>query len=131
MENTPSTVSAKKLMAQIPDFTPEELKGISDCLQERYGEIIPFEQADIELCLTENDSEVTECPAVYWEKKDCHFIIAKTDESKYYSQYFYDIQELYGTGKQFYTDLLDCVLSTLRAQADHERQKNMAKDLTS
>ena len=131
MENTPSTVSAKKLMAQIPDYTPEELKSIGDCLQERYGESIPFEQADIELRLTENDSQVTECPAVYWEKKDCHFIVAKIDEAHYFSQYFYDSEEQFSTEKQFYTDLLDCVLTTLRAQADHERQKNMAKDLIS
>jgi len=131
MENTPSTVSAKKLMTQIPDYTPEELKSIGDCLQERYGESIPFEQADIELRLTEDDSKVTECPAIYWEKKGCHFIVAKTDESQYSSQYFYDDQEQYGTEKQFYDDLHDCVLTTLRTQADHERQKNMAKDLSS
>jgi len=131
MDNTPSIVLATKLMSQIPDFTPEELKGISDCLQERYGESIPFEQADIELRLNEDDAQATECPAVYWEKKECHFVIAKTDESQYYSQYFYDPQELYGTGQQFYTDLPDCVLATLRAQADHDRQKNMAKDINS
>ena len=131
MENTPSTVSAKNLMIPIPDYTPEELKSIGDCLQERYRESIPFEQADIDLALTEDVSQVKEYPAVYWEKNGCHFIIAKTDESQYYSQYFYDPQEPYGTGKQFYTDLLDCVLTTLRTQADHERQRNMAKDLIS
>ena len=118
-------------MSKIPDYTPEELKAISECLAERYGKSVSFEQADIELRLSGSDSEITECPAVYWEKKECHFIIAKTDESQYYSQYFYDPEELYGTGKQFYTDLLDCVLATLRAQADHERQKNMAKDIIS
>ena len=116
-------------MSDIPDYTPEELKAISDCLQERYGETIPFEQADIELRLSENDSQVTECPAVYWEKNDCHFVVAKTDEVQYFSQFFYSGREQFGTGKPFYNDLLDCVLTTLRVQADHELQRNKAKDL--
>ncbi|VAW91431.1 hypothetical protein MNBD_GAMMA23-2111 [hydrothermal vent metagenome] len=128
MENTPSTVLATKSMSKIPDYTPEELKAISDCLQERYGENVPFEQADIELRLSENDSQVTECPAVYWEKGGCHFIVAKTDEVQYFSQFFYGNREQFGTGKPFYNDLLDCVLTTLRVQADHELQKNNAKD---
>ena len=131
MENTPSTVLAKKLMTQIPDYTSEELKVIGDCLQERYGESIPIEQADIELRLTETDSQVTECPAVYWEKKACHFIVAKIDGTQFFSQYFYDAEEQYSTEKPFFSDLHDCVLTTLRTQADHERQQNMAKDLTS
>jgi len=115
-------------MSQIPDYTPEELTAISECLQERYGENVSTEQADIELRLSENDSQVTECPAVYWEKEGCHFIIAKTDEVQYFSQFFYGTQEQFGTGKQFYNDLLDCVLTTLRVQADHELQKNNAKE---
>ena len=129
MDNTPSTVLAIKLMSTIPDYTPEELKAISDCLQERYGENVPFEQADIELRLSENDSQVTECPAVYWEKNSCHFIIAKTDEVQYFSQFFYGAQEQFGTGKRFYNDLLECVLTTLRVQADHDLQRNKAKEL--
>jgi len=128
MDNTPSRVLVKKSMSKIPDYTPEELKAIGDCLQERYGENVPFEQADIELRLSENDSQVTECPAVYWEKSECHFIVAKTDEVQYFSQFFYGNREQFGTGKPFYNDLLDCVLTTLRKQADHELQKNNAKD---
>jgi len=38
-------------MHKIPDYTPEELKSISECMQERYSEVVLFEQADHELQL--------------------------------------------------------------------------------
>ena len=48
------------------------------------------------------------------------------DDSKYFSQFFYSDREQFGTGTKFYTDLLNCLVTTLQVQADHEREKNMA-----
>lgn len=36
-------------MSQIPDYNPDKLEAISGCLQERYGENVPFEQVDHDL----------------------------------------------------------------------------------
>lgn len=68
-------------MSKILDYTPEELKAISECLQERYGEVIPTEQADIELRLDQYDSQVTECPAVDWEKMAAILLSPKPTKS--------------------------------------------------
>jgi len=116
-------------MSSIPDFDTEELKAIADTLQERYGETVPYERADIELRLTPDDSQVTECPAVYWEKLGCNFVLAKTADSQFFSQFFYTNKEQFGTGRQFYTDLIECLITTLQVQADHELKRNEAKNL--
>ena len=116
-------------MSTIPDFSKEDLKLIDDTLAERYGEKVDTQHADIELRLDLADRETTECPAVYWEKGACHFILAKTDDSQYYSQFFYGNREQFGTGKKFYDDIVDCLMTTLQVQADHELESNKVKDL--
>jgi len=110
-------------MSQIPDFSPEEVKVVNDTLSERYSSKVEAQQVDVELRLTPDDSQVTECPAMYWEQGDCHFVLAKTGDSQFFSQFFYDKKEQFGTGHQSYNDILDCLVTTLRVQADHELQR--------
>ena len=116
-------------MSSIPDFTPEETKVVKDTLQERYGQPTETQWVDVELRLTPNDSQVTDCPACYWEYNDCHFILAKIGDSAYFSQFFYGNREQFGTGRDQYDDILDCLVTTLRVQADHELERNKVKDL--
>jgi len=116
-------------MSSIPDFTPEETKVVNDTLQERYGKPVETHVVDVELRLTPNDSQVTDCPAMYWESGDCHFVLAKTGDSLFYSQFFYGNREQFGTGRLHYDDILDCLVTTLRVQADHELERNKVKDL--
>ena len=115
-------------MSDIPDFTPAESKVVNDTLKERYGKTVDTQQADIELRIYKDDRELTECPAIYWEHNGCHFILAKTAESQFFSQFFYGNREQFGTGKQFYDDILDCLITTLRVQADHELSRQSATD---
>lgn len=101
------------------DFSDEELKLISDTLAKRFGKSVETQLADIELPVDSGDKELTPCPAVYWEEKDCHFILAKTSENKFFSQFFYGDHEQFVTEKPFYDDLHDCVMTLLQVQADH------------
>ena len=107
-------------MSKIPDFTPEEFKVVTDTLKERYIDPVETQRVDVELRLTPDDSQVTECPAIYWEHEDCHFILAKTGDSQYFSQFFYGTQEQFGNGRHTYDDIFDCLVTTLRVQADHQ-----------
>lgn len=116
-------------MSSIPDFTPEETKVVNDTLQERYGKPIDPQLVDVELRLNPDDSQVTDCPAFYWEDNDCHFILAKMGDSAFFSQFFYGNREQFGTGRYQYDDILDCLVTTLRVQADHELERNKVKDL--
>lgn len=105
------------------DFTGEELKLISDTLSKRFGKPIETQLADIELPVNNGDKELTPCPAIYWEEKDCNFILAKTADNKFFSQFFYDEHEQFVTEKPLYDELLDCLMTLLQVQADHELKK--------
>ena len=116
-------------MSSILDFSPEEIKVVQDTLVERYGQGVEVQICDVDLRLSPDDSQVTECPAQYWEHEDCHFILAKIGDSEFFSQFFYSNKEQFGTGRHSYNDILDCLVTTLRVQADHQLNENKAKEL--
>jgi hypothetical protein len=109
----------------VPDLTDLEKSIIQQSINERWrnGGIVA-EEVEVELRLFKGDREVTPCPAMYWEHNGCSFLVAKTGESRYRSQFFYSAKEQYNTGIEEYTDLGDCVLFLLRLQADHESERN-------
>ncbi len=115
-------------MSSIPDFTNAENKLVHDTLRERYGQETETSMADVELRIYPGDRELTECPAYYWQHDVCHFILAKTDDSEYFSQFFYGNREQFGTGRERYDDLFDCIITLLQVQADHERDRKMGGD---
>ena len=41
---------------------------------------------------------------------------------RYRSQFFYSVFEQFGTGRDF-DDIAECVVTTLRLQADHEKDR--------
>ena len=61
-------------------------------------------------------------PTFYWNERGAHFIVRKTGEGRYRCQFFYSEAEPYGTGKDEYDNLDNCVLTLLQVQADHGRQ---------
>ena len=46
--------------------------------------------------------------------------------NRFRSQFYYSIGEQYGTGRDF-DDLAECVVTTLRLQADHEKDRAGAR----
>lgn len=115
-------------MSNIPDFNDAELDVIKQTLQERFKKDVETKLADIELRLDPGDRELTECPAIFWEYGDCNFIIAKTGNSQFYSQFYYG-SDHFGTGIKFYDDIVDCVVTLLQVQSDHELEKGNVKSL--
>ena len=106
------------------DFTAEELSVINDTLTKRYGKAIETQSVDIEFSSgAEAENETGSIPAIYWEHKGCHFIVAKTHDARYINQFFYGNEDQYGTGKEFYEDLSECIMTLLQVQADHELSK--------
>src|SRR5574340_374276 len=109
--------------APIPDFTDVERWTVATALHERYGRKIEAEVADVELRLDPVLPELTLCPALFWKEGGCSFLICKTGERRYRSQFFYSVREQYGTGREEYDDLADCVVTLLKLQADHEAKR--------
>jgi hypothetical protein len=107
---------------QISDFTETDLQLVSVLLQERYGKPVAPEAADSELRLDPASEELTLCPTLYWHERGAHFVVCKLPQGLYRCQFFYSDADHYGTGRETYDDLRDCVLTVLRVQSDHERQ---------
>jgi hypothetical protein len=107
----------------LADFTAAERWVIESALRERYGHHVPIELADSELRLDPGAPVLTSCPAVFWSARGCQFLIFKTAEDRYRSQFFYSDEEHYGTGRLDYEELAECVGLLLKLQADHEKQR--------
>jgi hypothetical protein len=107
----------------IPDFNSAERWVIESALKERYGHIVPIELADSELKLDQETPVLTACPTVFWSERGCNFLIFKTGEDRYRSQFFYSDDEQFGTGRAEYDELAECVGLLLQLQADHEKQR--------
>ena len=106
------------------EFTQQELDIIQQTVDERYGTAVPLQLADTELRLDPDSSELTECAAVYWEARNCNFVISKISDHRYHCQFFYGRKEHYGTGRREYDDLGQCVIILLQLQVDHEAKQN-------
>ena len=109
-------------MAEIPDFNDADRWAVESALKERYGKRVAVEPADSEIRLDPGSKEVTVCPTLYWEGQGVEFVIFKIADDRYRSQFYYSMTEQYGTGRDF-DDLAECVVATLRLQADHEKDR--------
>ncbi|CAG0988793.1 hypothetical protein RHDC4_02368 [Rhodocyclaceae bacterium] len=110
-------------MATVRDFTDAETKLVGQALNERYGQAIPLQFADAEIQLIAESSELTTCPIVYWEARGANFVIFKLGDDRYRAQFYYSDVEQFGTGKEIFNNLGDCVITLLQVQSDHERTR--------
>jgi hypothetical protein len=110
----------------IPDFTTSEQQLVNQILLERYSRIVPLQSADVELQLDTTSAELSLCPALYWSALGCEFIISKVGNERFRCQFFYSANEQFGTGRDVYDNLGDCVTTLLRLQADHSITRSTA-----
>jgi len=110
----------------IPDFTDTELWVIRNTVNERYHNEIGLELADTEVRLDPEAPDLTSCPAVFWSERGANFVVFKQGEKAYRCLFYYRGYEQYGTGRDVYDDLGECVVTLLQVQADHERAKDRA-----
>jgi len=111
-------------MRVIPDFTNSELWIVEATLRERYGAKKEIQRADGEIRLRPSDRELTPCPILFWESGSCHFVLIKSGERRYRSQFYYEAYKQYGAGASEYDDITTCVVATLQAQADEEARRS-------
>jgi hypothetical protein len=122
--NTPTT-------SPITDFSDSDLQLLGQILFERYTRLVPIQSADAELQLDPQQETLTLCPSLYWEERGANFVVIKIGDNRFRCQFFYSDQEQFGTGREFYDNLGDCVVTMLQVQADHERaQKGVLSGMT-
>lgn len=113
-------------MTRILEIDDAERWVVESTLRERYGHRVATELADTELRVNASDETLTACPTLYWEERGAAFVIVKVAEGRWRAMFFYqedELEEQFGAGRPEYDDLLDCVTSVLRAQADHEKER--------
>ncbi len=110
------------MSSPIPDFTDAECRSVEALLERRYGQPVAVERADSELLLDPSHQEMTACPTLYWSSRGAQFVVFRVGEGRYRCQFFYGDADQYGTGRDEYPDLLQCVRTLLQVQADHERE---------
>ena len=106
----------------IPDFTPTEREIVAMIVERRYARPIEIVEADSELWLDPASEELSACPTLYWTERGAHFVVFKVGDSRFRCQFFYSDADHYGTGRDRYDNLRECMLSLLRVQSDHERK---------
>lgn len=111
-------------MTSVPDITDTERWVVETTLRERYGDDLEFHLADAEIRIHPSDRELTSCPVIVWQSDDgCTFVIFKSAERRYRSQFFYKPHKQMGTGIHEYDDLAECAVALLQAQADYAAER--------
>ena len=113
----------------IPDFTDTERWTVQSAVDERWGRgETELHLADVEILLMPEDTSPTSCPAIFWIKGECNFVVIKTDERCYRCQFFYksDLEQQLGTGIKEFDDIATCVVTLLQTQADYESVRSGA-----
>ena len=111
-------------MSGIPDFNDTELWVARSALTERYGKAVALELADSELRLDPESTALAICPTIFWSERSAHFVVFKVGEGRYRCQFFYGPNEHYGTGRDVYDDIGECVTHVLQLQADHASRRD-------
>jgi hypothetical protein len=106
-----------------PDFTESELWTLRQTLKERYGHEVNVEQGDAEIRLHPDDRALVTRPVAVWRERGANFAIMKVADNQFRAQFYYRGFQQYGTGQEEYDDFLQCVVTLLQVQSDHERNE--------
>lgn len=106
----------------IPDFSAADLDQVMSLLAARYRTAIPVELAEVEILVDGDDEQLVPCPGMYWEARGAHFVVIRLGAQGFRGQFYYSEAQQYGTGRERFETLHDCVQTLLQVQSDHERQ---------
>lgn len=112
----------------IRPFSAREKHLISQTLLERFGHAVPLEPVDAELQLNLLKEEFAFCPSIMWKENGANFIVFKTGDERYRCLFYYNEATLFGTGKDEYNNLGDCVVTLLQVHSDQEEQSRKIRN---
>lgn len=115
-------------MAQtITDFSDGQLNAVQFLINKRYGEETELQLGDSEVQIDPEKDETVSCPVIFWNARECNFVIIKTGEDQYRAQYFYTPHDQVSTQQSYFTVIEDCAIAVLGEQSDYERESEGAK----
>ena len=114
----------------ITDFSDEQVNAVRALGNKRYGEETELLLGDSEVQVDPKKDELAACPVIFWNARECNFVIIKTGEDRYRAQYFYSPRDQVNTQQTFFTVVEDCASAILREQSDYERESEGVTDGT-
>jgi len=102
----------------IPGFSTSDLALAHACLKERFGHEVEVQEVETEVRLSPGDRELVLCPALYWKQDGCAFVVSRSGLAAYRAMFFYSVKDRFGTGKEEYDNLGDCLITLLKVQED-------------
>lgn len=114
------------MVQSIIDFSEEQVGSVQSLINARYGEETELHLGDSKVQIDPEKEEMTVCPVIFWNARDCNFVIIKTGEDQFRAQYFYTPHEQASTQQAFFTTVEDGALAVLREQSDYERESEGA-----
>lgn len=110
-------------LAPFPGFSTSDLKLVQATLKERFGHEAEIQEVETEIRLSPGDRELTLCPALFWIVDDCAFVLSRTGFSAYRAMFYYSVKDRFGTGKEEYDSLGDCVITLLKVQEEKDAER--------
>jgi len=111
----------------IPEFSASDIKLVQATLKERFGaavvDKVEIKEVETEIRLSQADRELTECPALFWIVGDCAFVLSRTGPAEYRAMFYYSVKDRFGTGKETYDNLGDCLISLLKVQEEEDAKR--------
>ena len=108
------------------EFSRNDLALVATTLHERYGHEVAIEAVEVELAPEPDARTATPWPALYWQQRGAEFVVVKLGPDCFRPRFFYANGEQFGTGRDDYANLGDCLISVLQVQADDERRRAAA-----
>lgn len=107
-------------MSDSVSFTDKEQLQVRSVLRKRWdkGEV-SIQIVDVDMRVADSEEENTECPAIYWDASDYHFLLMKVAENKFRPQFFYQDSEEAGAVELEFDDIAECAMALLKMQANH------------
>jgi hypothetical protein len=113
-------------MDSIPKFTPADIETVRQLVHQKYQEMIQVQLADSELMLDPKREQPVSRPTLFWHVHGANFAVILNGLNRFQCQFFYTPHDQYGTGREEYDSLEQCVTTLLQVQANHERDHGLS-----
>ena len=113
-------------MDSIPNFTPADIETVRQLVHQRCRETIQIQLADSELMLDLKCGRPVDCPTLFWHVHDPNFAVIRSGLNRFRCQFLYTPHDQYGTSREEYDSLEQCVTTLLQLPAGHERNHGLS-----
>jgi hypothetical protein len=112
----------------IKPFSARERNLVTQTLLERYGHPVPLQPVDAELQLNLLKEEFALCPSMMWKENGANFIVFKIGDERFRCLFYYNEATQFGTGKEVFDNLGDCVVTLLQVHTDQEEESRKVRN---